>query len=132
MAGRFPRHNVHMTQHCCEAMTRQVDWQCDTHADRYGCADALISFTAKFQEYGLIIHDGGSSSILISYCPWCGAQLPASQRDRWFDEMERLGIDPWTGNIPAGYQDDRWLHPEPRTHAPSPPRPTGLRRVLSP
>jgi hypothetical protein len=130
MTGRLPRHNVHMPQHCCEAMTRRLDWRCDTHADRYDCADA--SFTAKFQEYGLIIHDGGSSSIVISYCPWCGARLPASQRDRWFTEMERVGIDPWTGDIPAEYQDDRWMHSEPGTPAPSRPGPTDLRRVLSP
>jgi len=23
--------------------------------------------------------------------------------------MERRGIDPWTGDIPAEFQDDRWL-----------------------
>lgn len=102
-------------------MTRQLNWRCDTHADRYDCADALISFTAKFQEYGLIIHDGdpstihggGTSSVAISYCPWCGARLPESQRDRWLHEMERRGIDPWTGDVPAEFQDDRWLHSQP-------------------
>jgi hypothetical protein len=81
-------------------MTRQADWHCDTHADRYDCADALISFTAKFREYGLIIHDGGSSVIVISYCPWCGARLPESQRDRWFGKLERLGINPMDGRRP--------------------------------
>lgn len=94
-------------------MTRQVDWHCDTHPDRYDCADALISFTAKFREYGLIIHDGGTSSIIISYCPWCGARLPESQRDRWFDEMERRGINPWTSDVPAEFEDDRWMRSEP-------------------
>ena len=57
-----------MTHHCCEKMTSQVDdWQCGIHADRYDCADALIDFTAKFQEYGLIIHDGGS--LYTASCP---------------------------------------------------------------
>jgi hypothetical protein len=113
MARHLKGHNEPVTQHCCEAMTRQVDWHCDTHADRYDCSDALISFTAKFREYGLIIHDGGTSSIIISYCPWCGARLPESQRDRWFDEMDRRGINPWTSDVPAEFEDDRWLHPEP-------------------
>ncbi|WP_412762571.1 DUF6980 family protein [Priestia aryabhattai] len=27
------------------------------------------------QEYGLIIHDGGSSIIGISFCLWCGKKL---------------------------------------------------------
>jgi len=107
-----------VAKHCCEAMTREVNRQCDTHASRHACVDALISFTSKFQEYALIIHDGdpsivddGSTSggVVISYCPWCGARLPESQRDRWFQEMERRGIEPWTGDIPAEFQDDRWL-----------------------
>jgi hypothetical protein len=113
MARRLPGHNELVTQHCCEAMTRQVDWHCDTYAGRYDCADALISYAAKFREYGLIIHDGGTSSIIISYCPWCGARLPESQRDRWFSELERRGINPWTSEVPAEFEDDRWLHSEP-------------------
>jgi hypothetical protein len=32
------------------------------------------------------------------------------QTFRWFQEMERRGIDPWTGDIPAEFQDDHWLH----------------------
>ncbi|WP_432705930.1 DUF6980 family protein [Actinoallomurus iriomotensis] len=36
--------------------------------------------------------------------------MPASQRDRWFAEMERRGIDPWEDEIPAEFQDDRRLH----------------------
>ena len=119
-----------MTQHRCEAMTCQVDWRCDTHADRYDCADALISFIAKFREYGLIIHDGSTSSIVISYCPWCGARLPESQRDRWFEEMEHRGIDPWTGDVPAEFEDDRWLHSQPDTQATY--EGADLRRVLPP
>jgi len=51
--------------------------------------------------------------VVISYCPWCGARLPESQRDQWFREMERRRIDPWTGNVPAEFQDDRWLHSQP-------------------
>jgi hypothetical protein len=100
-------------------MTRELNWQCDIHASRQTCADALISFTPKFQEYALIIHDGDPSAaddgstaggVVISFCPWCGARLPASQRDRWFQELEHRGVDPWTGDIPVEFQDDRWLH----------------------
>ncbi|MFB9422507.1 DUF6980 family protein [Nonomuraea rubra] len=32
--------------------------------------------SAAYRSYGLPIHDGGSSSIAIRYCPWCGARLP--------------------------------------------------------
>ena len=98
-------------------MAYRLDWKCDTHSDEYECADALITFISKFQEYGLIIHDGGASYIVISHCPWCGARLPESQRDRWLDEMERRGIDPLTDDVPAEFGDDQWLRSEPDASA---------------
>jgi hypothetical protein len=112
-----------MTSHCCEAMTCQVNWHCDTHPDRYDCPDVLISFVARYREYGLIVHDGGSSYIVIGHCPWCGARLPRSQRDRWHGELELRGIDPITDVIPAEFQDDQWVQSLPEVNA-------GLLRVL--
>ncbi|WP_443062782.1 DUF6980 family protein [Streptomyces sp. NBC_00390] len=50
----------------------------------------------------------GTSSIIIA-CPWCGRRLPESQRGRWLDELEHRGIDPWEHEVPAEFQDDRWL-----------------------
>jgi hypothetical protein len=41
----------------------------------YECPDKLIIFDEKERDYGLIIHDGGYSSISISFCPWCGSKL---------------------------------------------------------
>jgi len=62
-----------------------------------------------FNEYGLIVHDGGSSSITIEFCPWCGTQLPESLRDRWFDELEALGFDnPFEQDIPKKYKTNEW------------------------
>ncbi|GLW11603.1 hypothetical protein Misp01_67310 [Microtetraspora sp. NBRC 13810] len=98
-----------MIEDCCESMAGQLDWECDHHTDPFDCPDALIHFAERFVEYGLIVHDGGSSSITISFCPWCGTRLPESQRDRWFDALEALGVDPWNDDIPAEYQDGRWL-----------------------
>ncbi|WP_282693868.1 hypothetical protein [Streptomyces sp. CC208A] len=98
-----------MTSHCCETMRRQIEHHCDDHADAYDCPDAVVAFSTRFQEYGLIIHDGGRSSFGIAFCPWCGSRLPESQRDRWFEELERLGLDPWEDEVPPAYEDDRWL-----------------------
>ncbi|WP_423212808.1 DUF6980 family protein [Mycobacterium talmoniae] len=47
------------------------------------------AFPRGFTEYGLLIHDGGASSLAIAYCPWCGTKLPASERGRWFSQLER-------------------------------------------
>ena len=63
--------------HCCEAMKHWAENQCQTHPDRFSCPDALVHQSSKSGDYGLIVHDGGSSVIGISYCPWCGASLPA-------------------------------------------------------
>ncbi|WP_073945665.1 DUF6980 family protein [Streptomyces kebangsaanensis] len=67
-----------MTHHCCELMTDRADWHCDRHSDPFDCPDALVQFHAESQEYGLIIHDGGTSSITIAFCPWCGQRLSQS------------------------------------------------------
>ncbi|MDT0435429.1 MULTISPECIES: DUF6980 family protein [Streptomyces] len=64
-----------MTTHCCEAMNHRADVRCDEHDDPFACPDALIDYSAESQEYGLIIHDGGTSSITVDFCPWCGRSL---------------------------------------------------------
>lgn len=94
-------------------MNRQVGLRCEVHADPFACPDALVRFVPRFQEYGLVVHDGGTSHVGITYCPWCGSRLPASQRDRWFDELEARGIDPWEDELPPEFEDDRWLRAQP-------------------
>jgi len=58
---------------CCEIMAMQLAWKCDDHSNVFECPDALI--TKSRDEYGLIVHDGGSSYVAISHCPWCGTKL---------------------------------------------------------
>jgi hypothetical protein len=95
--------------HCCETMARAVTTECEQHSDRLDCPDALLDYSAKFCEYGIIVHDGGTAICLINFCPWCGARLPESQRDRWFDEIERLGLSgPDDPAIPERLQSDAW------------------------
>ncbi|MBC7494763.1 MAG: hypothetical protein H7221_07125 [Flavobacterium sp.] len=55
----------------------------------YDNLDTSIVYVEKFNEYGLKICDGGSSNILIEFCPWCGEKLPNSKREKWFDEIEK-------------------------------------------
>jgi hypothetical protein len=68
-------------RHCCEAMRYELDQRCDQHPHRLDCADALIYHSKELAEYGIIIHDGGSSYSFIHYCPWCGTKLPESKRE---------------------------------------------------
>lgn len=92
-------------------MTDRVNYVCEQHEDPFDCADHLISYSSEFDEYGIIIHDGGSSTIEISFCPWCGSKLPISKRDLWFDTLERLGYDePFEQDIPEEFKSDKWYH----------------------
>ena len=71
-------------------MKEAVETVCDQHDAPFDCPDVLLHYTPKFAEYGIIVHDGGSSVLGIDYCPWCGSKLPESKRDRWFEELQRL------------------------------------------
>ena len=85
-------------KHCCTDMEYYL-----------GLEDEIILYIEKFDEYGIPVHDGGSSYIEILVCPWCGKTLPQSKRDRWFDELESLGFDsPLEQDIPEEYRTSAW------------------------
>lgn len=60
---------------CCGEMRRQLERTCDTHPDRWDCPDCVVTYSAARGTYGLMIHDGGTSSYHIAFCPWCGTEL---------------------------------------------------------
>jgi hypothetical protein len=66
---------VHIdTSFCCDDMSLQVEYRCPDHADPQDCPDNLV-IRWKDDSFGLPIHDGGSSSVDIRFCPWCGSPL---------------------------------------------------------
>lgn len=69
-----------VTGHCCEMMTYYADYQCTRGHDRFDCPDNLFDHRSSSNVYGLIVHDGGTSSVAIGYCPWCGTELTESRR----------------------------------------------------
>jgi len=92
---------------CCPTMREQLALACPSHGDT-DCPDVLLSYSSRFDEYGLRIHDGGSSSVVISFCPWCGTRLP-SRRDEWFRRLEELGIeDPDDPAVPVEFRSGDW------------------------
>jgi hypothetical protein len=86
----------------------KTDFCCDLMRHAVEDPDIPITHTAKFNEFGVKILDGGSSTILLKNCPWCGDKLPLSLRGAWFAELERLGIDPLGNDIPEEFADERW------------------------
>ncbi len=72
-------------------------------------SNKIIQYSDRFDEYGIVVHDGGNSSIIINYCPWCGKELPKSKRDKWFDALEKLGfINPLEEDIPIEFKSNLW------------------------
>lgn len=60
---------------CCESMQAALQMNCNTHDDPFECPDSLIAYNAGLNQFGLIVHDGGTSVVLIRHCPWCGKAL---------------------------------------------------------
>ncbi|WP_425549586.1 DUF6980 family protein [Acidovorax lacteus] len=97
-----------MSKHCCDSMRSHISLSCDQH-EAAECPDSLVVFNPKFREYGLPVLDGGTSIIHIDHCPWCGTKLPESLRDRWFEELDRLGFDdPTAQDIPVAFRSEAW------------------------
>jgi hypothetical protein len=59
---------------CCQQLASQMLWSCEIHDDPFACPDVVIVRTVRGR-FGLPIHDGGSSYVDISHCPWCGSLL---------------------------------------------------------
>jgi len=94
-------------------MSEVVEYECDQQSNPFDCPDCLVAYTPKFDEYGIIVHDGGSSSVGINFCPFCGAKLPESKRDAWFERLEELGMtDPSDSEIPKEFETDEWFRRE--------------------
>jgi hypothetical protein len=75
--------------------------------------ETAISFYPRFREYSIPVLDGGSSSVVLAYCPWCGAALPKQLRDDWFDAIEALGLDPEGSHLPESFLSDAWWKMKP-------------------
>jgi hypothetical protein len=67
-------------EYCCDEMRYFATYRCNQHLNPFECPDNLIRRDAISGEYGLIVHDGGSSYIAIAFCPWCGKSLPSAHQ----------------------------------------------------
>lgn len=110
MAPRADSEADDQRRHCCDRMREAVTHRCAQHPDPYDCPDNLVHYAPVFDEYGLIVHDGGASYVMIRFCPWCGTGLPESKRDLWFDRLEALGHARPLGDatIPEAFKSDAW------------------------
>lgn len=87
---------VHQLPHGCPQMIAAV-------------ADPRVPlrYLPRFREYGLAI-EGGSTIQEIHFCPFCGAKLPASLRDAFFENLEAMEMEPENPALPAELRSDAW------------------------
>ena len=71
--------NELLLTHCCNKMKYYLELK----------DPIIVKYIPKFDEYGIIVNDGGHSFIIIKYCPWCGKELPKRKRDLWFKKLVR-------------------------------------------
>lgn len=83
--------------HRCDSMARALDED-----------DTSISYGDRFREYLLLIHDGGTSGVLMRFCPFCGAELPESLRDEWFAKVEAMELEPDDPRVPPAMRTGAW------------------------
>lgn len=84
--------------------------------------ETAIFYSPKFREFGISVLDGGSSSITIAYCPWCGTRLPESLRDEWFNRLEQRGLEPEDDRVPEEMRSDAWWNPDHQSNPALPPQ----------
>ena len=92
--------------YCCDMMKHNIF--CELSED---VGDKTIFYSKRFDEYMIPLSEDRISGICIAYCPWCGKKLPASKRERWFEELDEMGIEFSlfdTEQVPPDYLDDTW------------------------
>lgn len=69
-----------------------------------------VSYDERFDTYEIQVGGDRSGRILqtLFFCLSCGAPMPKSRREEWFDEIEKLGIDPFGDAVPEEHQSDAW------------------------
>lgn len=92
----------------CVHMAYEFSRTCEQHARKDDCPEKVVIYESRFDEYSIGPRGGGGDFVLISHCPFCGTALPQSKRDRYFDELEELGLDVDDETLPEKYRDSSW------------------------
>lgn len=67
-----------------------------------------LIYLSKTRTVGLLVLDGGSSYIVLDYCPFCGQKLLSSLSDIWFDHLDELDMDLRDVEPGSEWSNDRW------------------------
>ena len=67
-----------------------------------------MTYDSALREYSIIYSNEAYGHHHIDFCPFCGAALPPSLRDEWFERLDALGLEPSSPELPDTMRDDRW------------------------
>ena len=76
--------------------------------DRGECA---LGYSPKVREFYLRVLPGSLVHQTLAFCPFSGKALPEPLRDRFFDELEALGLIDGLADVeraPAEFQSEAW------------------------
>lgn len=94
---------------CCDGMRAALSVEIAENETPFDLLDSAVVYNVVFDEFGLILRSADAQYMLIGHCPWCGAALPRSRRDDWFDALEAQGFDdPNLQEIPASFLSGAW------------------------
>jgi uncharacterized protein DUF6980 len=80
---------------------------CDCLARALADEASPIVYLPHVREFGIRIY-GSSAKDSTACCPFCGRRFPPGLRELWFDELDRLELEP--EEVPDGsdLRSDRW------------------------
>lgn len=90
-----------MNKHCCIKLKSILK------------TNKIIKYYPKVREYAINMFSS-PSVVLLDNCPFCGAKLPESLRDQYFDILEEeynldnYDIDDHPEKIPEEFKSDEW------------------------
>src|ERR1700759_1175564 len=80
---------------------------CDQLARKLADDGVPIVYHARHRSFG-IVYLGTMAVDSISHCPFCGTALPPDLGQLWFDEIDRLGLEPEDVPAESELRSDRW------------------------
>ncbi|AIL66129.1 hypothetical protein NOVO_09075 [Rickettsiales bacterium Ac37b] len=97
----FDKNSGNLPIKCCKDMVFHI-----AHKEIH------FSYLDRTREYVIHYMDifGENSVQIVNFCPWCGAKLPKSLRDEYFDIIyDELGMDDeFDPNLPEEFKSDEW------------------------
>ncbi|MCC7365081.1 MAG: hypothetical protein IT303_11980 [Dehalococcoidia bacterium] len=81
--------------HLCAEMQRALD-----------DPQSPVGYSPQFREYWVRMRYSDATDA-IRHCPWCGASLPSSLAEQWFERLRALDLEPEDPK-PAELESDEW------------------------